>query len=119
VFSGQTGSGHRQFCAPYDGFAGGLHAAASDLDGDGFADIVTGAGAIFAPGGHVKEFSVVIPRDSFFAFDAGSWAGSCGHRASGMALGGTAIPARERMDSLASGRDTSTAASTFASNPDL
>ena len=53
-------------------FTGGVHVAVGDVNGDGVADIITGAG----PGGgpHVKVFSlaggVVTQVASFFAYDA-------------------------------------------------
>jgi hypothetical protein len=55
-------------------FAGGVRVAAADINGDGFADIITGAG----PGGgpHVKVFSgkdLSVIR-SFYAYD-GAFAG--------------------------------------------
>ncbi|GAO40492.1 hypothetical protein SCH01S_48_01540 [Sphingomonas changbaiensis NBRC 104936] len=84
VFDGAGGAEIRNF-TPYPGFGGGARVAAGDLDGDGFADIVTGAG----PGGgpHVKVFSGQTGAElrSFFAFApqfaggvsvaAGSWGG--------------------------------------------
>jgi hypothetical protein len=84
VFDGAGGGEIRSFTA-YPGFGGGARVAAADLDGDGFADIVTGAG----PGGgpHVKVFSGQTGAElrSFFAFApqfaggvsvaAGSWGG--------------------------------------------
>lgn len=70
VFDGQTGSELRSFL-PYGTFAGGVRVAAGDLNGDGWADIVTGAG----PGGgpHVKVFDGQsgVELRSFFAYDAG------------------------------------------------
>ncbi|MFO0810356.1 MAG: Calx-beta domain-containing protein [Gemmataceae bacterium] len=55
VFSGVDGSQLRAFFAYDQGFRGGVWVAAGDVDGDGFADIVTGAGAGGGP--HVKAFS--------------------------------------------------------------
>ncbi len=56
----------------YDpGFRGGVSVAVGDVDGDGVADIVTGAG----PGGgpHVKAFRAtdLAVLESFFAYDPG------------------------------------------------
>jgi len=55
VFSGATSALIRDFFAYGTGFTGGVTVAAGDLNSDGFADIITGAG----PGGgpHVREFS--------------------------------------------------------------
>jgi len=53
VFSGRTLAEIRSFFA-YQGFTGGVRVAAGDVDGDGFADIITGSG----PGAtQVKVFS--------------------------------------------------------------
>jgi hypothetical protein len=69
VFSGKDDSVLYSFMAYETDFFGGVRVAAGDVNGDGFADIITGAG----PGGgpHVKVFS---GRDgsllqSFFAYD--------------------------------------------------
>jgi hypothetical protein len=55
VFSGKDGSVLYSFMAYAPAFTGGVRVAAADLNGDGFADIITGAG----PGGgpHVQAFS--------------------------------------------------------------
>jgi uncharacterized delta-60 repeat protein len=69
VFSGRDGSEIASFFAFAQGFAGGVSVAAADLNSDGFADVVVGAG----PGGppHVKVFSGrdLTELASFFAFD--------------------------------------------------
>ncbi|AWM36357.1 Extracellular serine protease precursor [Gemmata obscuriglobus] len=69
VFSGKDGSVLQSFLA-YDAFTGGVYVAAGDLDGDGRADIVTGAGAGAAP--HVKVFSgrTGAQQQSFLAYGA-------------------------------------------------
>jgi hypothetical protein len=71
VFNGQTGAEVRSFFA-YDGFTGGVTVASGDVNGDNFADIITGAGA-GAPGGHVKVFDGTTGALtlSFFAYGAG------------------------------------------------
>jgi hypothetical protein len=68
VFDGATGAELRSFMAYTPNFSGGLFIAAADVNGDGFVDIITGAG--FGGGPHVQVFS---GRDgslihSFFAF---------------------------------------------------
>ncbi|VTR93766.1 Hemolysin-type calcium-binding region domain protein OS=Rhodopirellula maiorica SM1 GN=RMSM_03614 PE=4 SV=1: VCBS: FG-GAP: VCBS [Gemmata massiliana] len=57
AFDGTTGAELANFLA-YRGFNGAVSVAVGDVNGDGFGDIVTGAGA-GAPGGHVKAFNVV------------------------------------------------------------
>ncbi|HEY8667891.1 MAG TPA: FG-GAP-like repeat-containing protein [Tepidisphaeraceae bacterium] len=70
VFSGADGTLIRSFFAYDSGFQSGVRVAAGDVNGDGFCDIITGAGAA-AP--HVRVFS---GRDgamlySFMAYDPG------------------------------------------------
>src|SRR5205807_213903 len=51
AFDGATGAEVRSFFAYSPGFSGGVRVAAGDFDGDGRADVVTGAASV-AP--HVK-----------------------------------------------------------------
>jgi uncharacterized repeat protein (TIGR01451 family) len=55
VFSGATGNELRSFFAYSPQFLGGVTVAAGDVNGDGFADIITGAGPGAGP--HIKAFS--------------------------------------------------------------
>lgn len=69
VFDGATGAERLSFFAYDATFQGGVNVAAGDINGDGLADIITGAG----PGGgpHVKVFDGRTGSEllSFFAFD--------------------------------------------------
>ncbi len=73
VFDGASGGLLFSFYAFAPGFQGGVSLAAADLNGDGVADLVVGAG----PGGspHVKVFDLstgsVALLKSFYAFDPG------------------------------------------------
>jgi hypothetical protein len=71
IYSGATGSQIGNSFMPYPGFTGGVSVAAGDVNGDGKADVITGAG----PGGgpHVKVFSGANLSNvlySFFAYSA-------------------------------------------------
>ena len=69
VFDGSTGAVRASFYAYNPTFTGGVNVAAMDINGDGYADIVTGAGAGGGP--EVKVFDGVtgaVIRD-FFAYD--------------------------------------------------
>src|SRR5262249_44748613 len=52
VFDGKTGAEIRSFLAYSPAYTGGVSVAAGDVNGDGFDDIITGAGI----NGHVKVF---------------------------------------------------------------
>jgi uncharacterized protein (TIGR03118 family) len=75
VFSGKDGSLLQSFFAYASAFTGGVSVAGGDVNGDGFADIVTGAGAGGGP--HVKAFSGKDGTElmSFFAYDPSFTAG--------------------------------------------
>lgn len=68
VFSGATGAELRSFFAYPTGFVGGVRVASGDVTGDGFADVITGAGA--GGSGHVKVFDGVSGAEvrSFLAY---------------------------------------------------
>jgi len=70
VFNGSNLMEIGSFFAYPESFLGGVYVAAGDVNGDGLADIVTGAGAGAAP--HVKVFSgsSLTETGSFFAYDA-------------------------------------------------
>ncbi|MFN4258278.1 MAG: beta-1,3-glucanase family protein [Gemmataceae bacterium] len=69
VFDGETGAVIRSFFAYDPSFTGGVFVDAADVNGDGFADIITGAGAGGGP--HVKVFDgqTGAVRHSFFAYN--------------------------------------------------
>ena len=71
VWSGKDGSLLYSFMAYTPGFTGGVRVAAGDLNGDGYADIITAAG----PGGgpHVEVWSGMTGQrlESFMAYDPG------------------------------------------------
>jgi FG-GAP-like repeat len=75
VFDGRNGQELRSFFAYAPGFTGGVNVATGDVDGDGYSDIVTAAGAGGGP--HVKVFDgrTENERLSFFAGPPGTAGG--------------------------------------------
>jgi hypothetical protein len=69
VFSGANGALLRSFNAYNAGFRGGVFVAAGDVNGDHFADIITGAGAGGGPQVNVYSGIDGSLLSSFFAFD--------------------------------------------------
>jgi hypothetical protein len=71
VVSGTNGAVIRDFLAYAPSFTGGVYVGSADLNGDGFADVLTGAGPSGTP--HVKVFDGKSGSSlkSFFAFDPG------------------------------------------------
>jgi hypothetical protein len=70
VFDGKTGTMIDEFFAYASNFTAGVYVAVGDVNGDGKADIITGAGAGGGP--HIKAFSGADNSvlQSFFAYDA-------------------------------------------------
>lgn len=72
VFNGKDGKEIASFYAYDPNFTGGVNVAAGDLDGDGKAEVITGAGVGGNP--HVKVFdaTTLAEKRSFYAFDLGT-----------------------------------------------
>ena len=70
VLNGKNGAELMSFFAYDPNFRGGVYVAAGDVDGDGKADIITGAGEGGAP--HVRAFQAMTGNSlaSFFAYDS-------------------------------------------------
>lgn len=68
AFNGNTGTETASFLPYGPSFSGGVRVATGDVNGDGIADIITGAGPGAGP--HVKAFSGVDQSElkSFFAY---------------------------------------------------
>src|SRR5205823_4662263 len=70
IFDGQSGNLLREFAAYDATFGGGVNVAVGDVNGDGRADIITGADVGGGP--HIKVFDGVTGNllQSYFAFAA-------------------------------------------------
>src|SRR5262249_44047474 len=78
VYDGKTGAVIMDFMAYDSRFLGGVNVAVGDVNGDGKADIITGAG--FGGGPHVRIFDGATGIDigGFMAFDASATGGAFG-----------------------------------------
>jgi len=68
VFDGRTGQRIHEFFAQASNFKGGVPVAAGDVNGDGFADIIAGAGKGGAPSVQVFSGKNLAKLTSFFAY---------------------------------------------------
>jgi hypothetical protein len=71
VFDGKTGAELRTFFAFEPTFTGGVNVAAGDLNGDGRADVVVGAGAGGGPRVAVFSGATAVELSDRFAYDPG------------------------------------------------
>lgn len=95
VFDGATGALLHSFF-PFDAaFTGGVSVAAGDLDGDGRADIVVGAGLGGGPVVKVYDGTTLALRGDFFAFDP--------QFTGGVSVGVSAVPEPSTWVMLAAG----------------
>ncbi|HEV8306360.1 MAG TPA: VCBS repeat-containing protein, partial [Methylomirabilota bacterium] len=69
VFDGRTGALLRSFFAYDPTFTGGVFVAAGDVNGDGMADIITGAGEGGGPNVRVFSGATGLMLANFFAYD--------------------------------------------------
>jgi hypothetical protein len=69
VFDGVNGTVLRSFYAYEPSFRGGVQVSAGDVNNDGFADIVTGAGVGGSPHATVFDGKTGVLLQSFFAYD--------------------------------------------------
>jgi hypothetical protein len=69
IWDGKTGAEIGGYFAYDMAFRGGVHVAAGDIDGDGVADVITGAGE--SGGAHVRVFQGATSLEimGFFAYD--------------------------------------------------
>lgn len=71
VFSGSTGAQIRSLLPYTPSFTGGVYVASGDINGDGYADIITGAGAGGSPQVIAFDGLTQAPLLNFFAYDPG------------------------------------------------
>ena len=69
VFDGATGAVRSTFFAYAPSFTGGVNVAVPDLDGDGKAEVITGAGGGGGPQVNVFDGATGAEKGAFFAYD--------------------------------------------------
>ncbi|MBN9524011.1 VCBS repeat-containing protein [bacterium] len=103
VFDGVTGAELRSFFA-YDPSARyGVFVAAADLDGDGVAELVTGAGEGGAPHVKVFRYADLAETASFFAFDPAQRGGVSVAAQTGLVVAGSGVGAASEVRVFAAG----------------
>ena len=103
VFDGVTGAELRSFFA-YDPSARyGVFVAAADLDGDGVAELVTGAGEGGAPHVKVFRYADLAETASFFAFDPAQRGGVSVAAQAGLVVAGSGVGVASEVRVFAAG----------------
>ncbi len=118
VFDGNTFTQVAEFFAYDPSFRGGVNLAAGDLDGDGIAEIVTGAGPGGGPQVNIYSLSSAGAQlvNTFFAYDPGLRSGVTVAVASGLLATGPGFTAGPHVK-VFSGIDANLVSSFFAFDP--
>jgi uncharacterized repeat protein (TIGR01451 family) len=103
VFDGATGAELRSFFAYDPGARYGVFVAAADLDGDGVAELITGAGEGGSPHVKVFRFAGLAETASFFAFDPSGRGGVSVAAQAGLLIAGSGVGSASEVRVFAAG----------------